>query len=64
MRHPYAEASMAVIISDIDNLQEFIQNHRKDLYILLTGSRLTQLVDNEKIKEVTDRNLSWRKDLT
>ncbi|MCC6003562.1 MAG: hypothetical protein LM590_04405 [Thermofilum sp.] len=63
MRYPYAEASMAVIISDIDNLQEFIQNHRKDLYILLTGSRLLQLVDNEKIKEVTDRNLSWRKDL-
>jgi hypothetical protein len=63
MRYPYAETSMAVIISDIDNLQEFIQNHRKDLYILLTGSRLLQLVDNEKIKEVTDRNLSWRKDL-
>jgi hypothetical protein len=63
IRYPYAQASMAVIMSDIDNLQEFIQNHRKDLYIFLTESRLTQLADNEKIKEVTDRNLSWRKDL-
>jgi hypothetical protein len=63
MRYPYSQVSMAVIMSDIDNLQEFIQNHRKDLYILLTGSRLLQLADNEKIKEVTDRNLSWRKDL-
>jgi hypothetical protein len=63
IRYPYAKASMAVIMSDIDNLQEFIQNHRKDLYILLTGSRLLQMADNEKIKEVTDKNLSWRKDL-
>jgi len=63
MRYPYRQASMAVIMSDIDNLQEFIQNHRKDLYIFLTGSRLLQLADNEKIKEVIDRNLSWRKDL-
>lgn len=61
LRYPFFGASPMVAVFNVDQLDKFLDEHRKELFGILSGEKMWDSVREEWIGKLMERNLAWRK---
>jgi len=61
LRYLFFGASPMVAIFDVDQLDKFIDEHKKELFGILSGEKMWDSVREEWVGKLMERNLAWRK---
>ena len=59
-RYPFTGISTTVVIFDVDQLEKFLEDHRKELHGILSGERMWDWVNESWIERAMEKNLAWR----
>jgi hypothetical protein len=60
LRYPFFGASPMVAVFNVDQLDKFLDEHRKELFGILSGEKMWDSVREEWVGKLMERNLAWR----
>ncbi len=60
IRYPFTGIFSAVVIFDVNQLEKFLEDHKKELHGILAEERMWDWVSESWIEKAMEKNLAWR----